>query len=72
MHIKQTTNDKCLVAGDEISGISVSMRERDDIVTIWNTRSQLAEKSNIMEKVKELVPNVTFTAAFYKGLIYLL
>lgn len=54
-------------AGDEISGISVSVRERDDIVTIWNTQSQLAEQSKILEKVKELVPEVAFTASFYKG-----
>lgn len=53
--------------GDEISGISVSVRERDDIVTIWNTQSQLAEQCNILEKVKELVPEVSFTASFYKG-----
>ena len=45
----------------------MSIRERDDIVTIWNTQSNLAEQSNMLEKVKELVPKVTFTAAFYKG-----
>ncbi|KAL4226138.1 Eukaryotic translation initiation factor 4E type 3 [Mactra antiquata] len=56
-----------LQEGDEISGISVSIRERDDIVTIWNTNSGLAEQSNILEKVKELVPKVTFTASFYKA-----
>ncbi|WAR25106.1 IF4E3-like protein [Mya arenaria] len=56
-----------LAEGDEISGISVSMRERDDIVTIWNTKSQLSEKSDILVKVKELVPDVNFTAAFYKA-----
>ena len=54
-------------SGDEIGGISVSVRDRDDIVTIWNTRSDLAEQSTIMEKVQELVPSVTFTANFYKG-----
>ena len=45
----------------------MSVRDRDDIVTIWNTRSDLAEQSTIMEKVQELVPSVTFTANFYKG-----
>lgn len=62
----------CFFPGDEISGISVSIRERDDIVTIWNTRSDLAEQSNMLVKVKELVPEVTFTASFYKGRLYLL
>ena len=45
------------------------MREKDDIVTIWNTRSGLAENSSIVQKIKELVPSVTFTAAFYKGIV---
>ena len=30
-------------SGDEIGGISVSVRDRDDIVTIWNTRSDLID-----------------------------
>jgi len=59
----------CCFLGDEISGISVSVRERDDIVTIWNTQSRLAEECNILEKVKELVPEVSFTASFYKGML---
>ena len=58
-----------IISGDEISGVSVSVREKDDIVTIWNTRSDLAEQCSIVQKIKELVPNVTFTAAFYKGTV---
>ena len=50
-----------------MGGISVSVRERDDVLTIWNTRSDLAEQSKIIEKIQELVPTVTFTANFYKG-----
>ena len=45
----------------------MSVRERDDVVTIWNTRSDLAEQSNLIEKIQELLPSVNFTATFYKG-----
>ena len=53
--------------GDEVGGISVSVRERDDVVTIWNTSSALAEQSKIIEKIQELLPSVNFSATFYKG-----
>lgn len=55
-----------------MSGVSVSIRERDDIVQLWNTDARLAEQSTIVEKVKQLVPNVTFSAIFYKGKIVLI
>ncbi len=53
--------------GDEVSGLSVSVRERDDVIQIWNTNSSLSEKSEIVNKVKELLPDVAFSAIFYKG-----
>ena len=51
-----------------MSGVSVSIRERDDIVQLWNTDASLADQSSIVEKVKQLVPNVAFSAIFYKGI----
>ena len=48
----------------------MSVRERDDVVTIWNTRSDLAEQSNLIEKIQELLPSVNFSATFYKGMVY--
>ncbi|KAJ8301998.1 hypothetical protein KUTeg_020985 [Tegillarca granosa] len=55
---------------DNIGGVSVSVRERDDIVQIWNTRSDLHEESNVIDKIRELVPDVNFTAIFYKGITH--
>lgn len=55
------------IAGDEVSGLSVSIRDREDIVQIWNTDSELAEQSTITQKVMELLPHVKFSANFYKG-----
>ncbi|XP_041379633.1 eukaryotic translation initiation factor 4E type 3-like [Gigantopelta aegis] len=57
----------CMADGDEVGGISVSIRDRDDIVQIWNIASDLSEQSTIISKVKELLPNVTFPALFYKA-----
>ncbi|XP_064633467.1 eukaryotic translation initiation factor 4E type 3-B-like [Lineus longissimus] len=52
--------------GDDVTGLSVSIRDRDDIIQIWNCDAKLAEQSKIVEKVKKLVPNVVFSAIFYK------
>ena len=57
-----------MVTGDEVSGLTVSIRERDDVIQIWNTNSLLHEQSTIVEKVKELLPSISFSAIFYKGL----
>lgn len=57
----------CLAEGDEISGISISIRERDDILHIWNTKALLHEQANVIDKVKELLPDINFSAIFYKA-----
>lgn len=44
------------------------MRERDDVIQIWNTRSDLADRATVIDKIKILLPQVTFLAEFYKGL----
>jgi len=45
----------------------VSIRERDNLFQIWNTNSQLHEKSNVIQKVKELVASIQFFTVFYTG-----
>jgi len=59
--------DCCCISGDEISGLSVSIRERDNLFQIWNTNSELHEKSTVIQKVKELVASIQFFAVFYTG-----
>jgi translation initiation factor 4E len=36
--------------GDEICGLSVSIRERDDIVQVWNTNALVAEGAQVWSK----------------------
>ena len=53
---------------DEITGISVSIREREDLIQIWNSNSIEADRATVIEKIKnELLPEVQFSAVFYKG-----
>ena len=56
-----------LAEGDEISGLSISVRERDDIIQIWNTQALLQEEATVIDKVKELLPDINFPAIFYKA-----
>ena len=37
----------CCCVGDEICGLSVSIRERDDIVQIWNGNAMVAENAQV-------------------------
>lgn len=55
-----------LAPGDEVCGISVSVRERDDLLQIWNYDCNLTNQATVMKKVHNLVPDVFFNAEFYK------
>lgn len=57
----------CVSRKDEVIGISVGRRDRDDIVQIWNRDARYAYESSIVEKIKDLVPQVKFCATFYKA-----
>lgn len=57
----------CMAEGDEVGGISISIRERDDLIEIWNSRSDLHEQSTVIDKVKDLLQEVNFSAIFYKA-----
>jgi hypothetical protein len=53
--------------GDEVSGLSVSIRERDDLIQIWNKNSRLSDQSKIVPYVKKLISGVQFYTVFYTG-----
>ena len=57
---------ECLAPGDDICGLSVSPREKDDLIQIWNKDKQVEPESHVLEKVHQLVPDVRFNAEFYK------
>lgn len=61
---EQFLDDLC--EGDDISGFSVSPREKDDLIQIWNIRSDVANDDRVLQKVHKLVPHVRFNAEFYK------
>lgn len=56
--------------GDRVVGVSMSIRERDDILQIWNNDSSLADQASpqLTGKVTRLFtdPPVQFLAVFYK------
>jgi len=51
-----------------MSGLSVSIRERDNLFQIWNTSSDLHEKSTVIQKVKELVTSTELFTVYYTGI----
>ena len=55
-----------LADDDDIFGISVSPREKDDLVQVWNIRSQAVAEGRVLEKIHQLLPSVRFLAEFYK------
>jgi len=55
-----------LTKGDDICGLSVSPRDRDDIIQVWNYDANLAASDTVLGKIHSLVPDIQFLAEFYK------
>ena len=43
----KVSNAMLLSSDDEVCGISVSVRERDDIIQIWNSNARAVEESKV-------------------------
>ncbi|GIY56508.1 eukaryotic translation initiation factor 4E type 3-B [Caerostris extrusa] len=56
---------KYLSKGDYICGVSVTAREKDDIIQLWNNDASVG--SDIKSKVYDLLPGIKFIAEFYKA-----
>ncbi|GAB6021003.1 Eukaryotic translation initiation factor 4E type 3 [Chamberlinius hualienensis] len=57
---------ECVDPKDDICGVCVSVRERDDLVELWNVDSSRVSEEKIANKVHKLLPDVRFLAEFYK------
>lgn len=58
--------EPAITNGDDICGLTVSIRHNDDIVRLWN-KNAACNPSGLLSRLKELLPNVEVRTAFYKA-----
>ncbi|XP_065067249.1 eukaryotic translation initiation factor 4E type 3-like [Rhopilema esculentum] len=52
---------------DEIVGVSVSIRDRDDIIQVWNQDAKYSEQARVIEAIYDLDQELTLHNSFYKA-----
>ncbi|CAL1529089.1 unnamed protein product [Lymnaea stagnalis] len=57
----------CMAEDDDVIGVSVSIRDRDDLILIWNRYARMKDESTLVQKVKDLLPHISFSTVFYKA-----
>lgn len=51
---------------DDICGVSVSVRDREDLIMIWNQDASVFKNARVFECVRLLLPDSFFLGEFYK------
>ena len=57
----------CVSPSDDIVGLTVGKRDKEDIIQIWNMDHNYYKNARVCEKLQELCPDVKFSVIFYKG-----
>lgn len=52
--------------GDEVCGVTVSIRDREDVILIWNTNAEVATQATVFDCVRLILPDTNFLSTFYK------
>jgi hypothetical protein len=52
--------------GDELCGLTVSIRQADDIIRLWNTNAE-AKSPTLLTQLKRFIPEADIRSPFYKA-----
>lgn len=58
---------ECVLEGDDVCGVTVSIREKSDVIQIWNINATLAPKATVLQRVHLLLPETNFLSEYYRA-----